>query len=69
MLAGAAGPWVKTTETTLIQKNMDVDISALETGEQVMVMGARNDDGSITARSIQAMRLPQVPPSGEAGGQ
>ncbi len=60
---------VKTTETTLIQKYTAVDVADLEPGEQVMVMGARNDDGSITARSVQALRMPQMPWAGQAEGE
>jgi hypothetical protein len=44
---------VQTTDTTLIEKSMAVDVGDLEVGEQVVVSGSRNDDGSITARSIR----------------
>ena len=44
---------VQTTDTTLIEKNMAVDVGNLEVGEQVVVSGSRNDDGSVTARSIR----------------
>jgi len=47
---------VRTTETTLIEKNKSVGLEELETGEQVIISGSQNDDGSITARSIQSMR-------------
>jgi hypothetical protein len=46
---------VLTTDTTLVQKTMSVGVDALEAGEQVVVSGTTNDDGSITARSIQSM--------------
>jgi len=53
---------VQTTDTTLIQKYMPVTVGDLKVGEQVIVSGSRNDDGSYTARSIQSMRaLPSVP--------
>jgi hypothetical protein len=53
---------VQTTDTTLIQKYMPVTVGDLKVGEQVVVSGSRNDDGSYTARSIQSMRaLPSVP--------
>ena len=55
---------VQTTDTTLIEKNMPVGVSDLETGEMVIVVGRQNDDGSVTARSIQALqasRLGQTP--------
>ncbi|HAL62609.1 MAG TPA: hypothetical protein DCP08_09430 [Chloroflexi bacterium] len=44
---------VHTTDTTLIEKYMAVDLGDLAVGEQVVVSGSRNDDGSITARSIR----------------
>ncbi len=44
---------VQVTNTTLIEKNASVDVSDLETGETVMVSGSENDDGSVTARSVQ----------------
>lgn len=44
---------VHATETTLIEKSMAVAVSDLEVGEQVVVSGSRNDDGSITARTIR----------------
>ena len=47
---------VHTTDTTLIEKSMTVNVGDLEIGEQVAVAGSRNDDGSLTARSIRSMR-------------
>lgn len=58
---------VETTDTTLIEKTMPVTINDLEVDEQVIVMGRQNDDGSITARSIQPLRAPQF--GQPAGGQ
>jgi hypothetical protein len=58
---------VETTDTTLIQKVMPVGVDDLEVDEQVIVMGRRNDDGTITARSIQPLRAPQV--GQPAGGE
>ncbi|MGQ9584922.1 MAG: hypothetical protein ACUVXG_05930 [Anaerolineae bacterium] len=46
---------VKATDTTLIQKLMDVELSDLEVGEAVTVSGSPGDDGIITARSIRVM--------------
>ena len=47
---------VKTTDSTLIEKNVSVGVGELAVGESVMVSGSKNDDGSYTARSIQSMR-------------
>ena len=47
---------VKTTDTTLIQKMMAVEVDALEVGTTVLVIGPKNDDGTITARSVQSMQ-------------
>jgi len=47
---------VRTTDTTLIEKYKTVGVEELETGEQVIISGSRNDDGSVTARSIQSLR-------------
>jgi hypothetical protein len=57
---------VETTDTTLIEKYVAVGVDDLEVDEQVVVLGRRNDDGSITARSIQPLRGPQFgQPPGE----
>lgn len=45
---------VITSETTFIQKMMDVGTEALEVGESVIVTGSENADGSISARSIRS---------------
>jgi len=50
---------VQTTDTTLIEKNMAVGVEDLEAGEQVVVSGSQNDDGSVTARSIRSFETPQ----------
>ncbi|MBN1582176.1 MAG: hypothetical protein JXA89_15840 [Anaerolineae bacterium] len=56
---------VETTDTTLIEKYMAVGVDDLEVDEQVIVLGRQNDDGSITARSIQLVRTSQIgQPSG-----
>jgi len=47
---------VKTTDTTMTEKNMPVRVGDLGVGEMVIVSGPRNDDGSITARSIMSVR-------------
>lgn len=47
---------VKTTENTLIEKMQSVTVEALKKGEQILVLGPRGEDGTITARSIQALR-------------
>jgi hypothetical protein len=46
---------VQTTDTTMIQKNMPVGVGDLEVGEAVVVSGPKNDDGSITARSVMSV--------------
>lgn len=58
---------IETTGTTLIQKTMNVGVDDLEVDEQVMVLGRQNDDGTITARSIQPLRMGQAgqPAAGE----
>lgn len=40
-------------ETTLIQKQATVTLADLEVGETVVISGNRDDDGNITARSLQ----------------
>lgn len=40
-------------DTTLIQKQAEVTLADLEVGETVVISGNRDDDGSITARSLQ----------------
>jgi hypothetical protein len=52
---------VQTTDTTLVEKSMTVTVGDLEIGEQVTVAGSRNEDGSLTARSIRSMRGFQFP--------
>jgi hypothetical protein len=47
---------VQIAESTLIEKNMTVTLADLTVGEQVIVSGTANEDGSITARSIQSLR-------------
>ena len=58
---------VQTTDTTLIQKTMNVGVEDLQVDEQIMVLGRENDDGTITARSIQPLRTLQAgqAPAGE----
>ena len=45
---------VITSDTTFIQKLMDVGPEDLEVGERVIVTGSKNDDGTIAARSIRS---------------
>ena len=49
---------VQTTDTTLIEKSMAMGVEDLEVGEQVVVAGSQNDDGSVTARSIRISTAP-----------
>jgi hypothetical protein len=44
---------VQITEETMIQRTILISLADLEVGEQVMVMGSENEDGSITAESVQ----------------
>ena len=44
---------VYVAETTLIQKQAEVTLSDLSQGETVVISGNRDDDGNITARSLQ----------------
>lgn len=44
---------VKVAGTTLIEKNMTVDVTELEAGETVVISGSKAEDGTITARSLQ----------------
>ena len=44
---------VYVADTTLIQKQAEVTLADLEEGETVIISGNRDDDGNITARSLQ----------------
>jgi hypothetical protein len=55
---------VNVTDTTLIEKYAAVTAAELEVGEQVVVSGSENDDGSITARSIQVAQFGRFAPGG-----
>jgi len=46
---------VQTTDTTLFEKYMTVNLNELKVGESVTVSGSRNADGSVTARSVRSM--------------
>ena len=54
---------VRATDTTLIEKYSSVGVEDLGVGEQVMVSGSRDDDGSVTARSIRVLQVPPAPQS------
>jgi hypothetical protein len=60
---------VQTSDTTLIQKYVAVTVDKLEPGEQVIVSGTKNDDGSITARSIRSLKGLQFGPQEEPTAQ
>jgi hypothetical protein len=51
---------VRVTDTTLIEKYTSVGVDQIEIGEQVMVSGSRNDDDSVTARSIRTLQQRQL---------
>ncbi|OGO05961.1 MAG: hypothetical protein A2Y73_07780 [Chloroflexi bacterium RBG_13_56_8] len=52
---------VLTSDTTLIEKTKSVGVEDLEVGERVMIAGSRDEDGNVTARSIQSLRNFQLP--------
>jgi len=54
--------WVYVTDTTLIEKNVSINLADLVRGETVVVSGSPGNDGSITARSVQ------VSPAGRLAG-
>lgn len=54
---------VQITDTTLIEKFKAVEVGELEIGERIVVSGSRNEDGSVTARSIQTLRAFPTPVS------
>jgi hypothetical protein len=58
---------VEATGTTLIEKTMPVGVDDLEIDERILVMGRENDDGSITARSIQPVGARRF--GGQVGGE
>ncbi|MGC8827792.1 MAG: DUF5666 domain-containing protein [Anaerolineae bacterium] len=68
---------VRVTDTTLIEKTISAAPADLQSGESVMISGTSEQDGSITARSVQVVpagRLglgaPGAPGApGSAGGQ
>lgn len=55
---------VQVTDTTLIEKYASVTVAELEPGEQVIVSGSENEDGSITARSVQVAPAGRFAPGG-----
>lgn len=64
---------VEVADTTLIEKSASVSVSDLAVGDTVIVSGNPNDDGGITARSVQVAPAgrffggnPGSPPSGDA---
>ncbi len=46
---------IKVTDTTLIQKQASVTLSALAKGEAVMVSGTQGSDSVLTARTVQVV--------------
>ena len=56
---------VQTSDTTLIEKTMSVNVGDLELDERVIVSGSKNEDGSYTARSIQSVRGMQITESSQ----
>jgi hypothetical protein len=63
---------VQVTDTTLIEKNASVGVSDLAAGDTVIISGSANDDGSMTARSVQvapAGRFMGGPPADQPADQ
>jgi len=58
---------VQTSDTTLVEKYMSVEVADLVKGEQLIVVGTQNEDGSYSARSIQSLRA--APLTGTDSGQ
>lgn len=54
------------SNTTTVGKSVDGAVSDLNTGEQVMIIGKANSDGSIAADNIQIR--PNMPNNGGNGG-
>jgi hypothetical protein len=60
---------VQATDTTLIEKYASVTVADLQIGEEVVVSGSENEDGSITARSIQVAPAGRFAPGGAPSTQ
>ena len=63
---------VYVADTTLIQKQAEVTLANLEEGETVIISGNRDDDGNITARSLQVspgVRFFGQPDGASLGGE
>ena len=60
---------VETTETTLIEKYISVPVTDLEPEEQVIIEGSTDDDGNMTATSIQAIPQGRFAADQQQGGQ
>jgi hypothetical protein len=58
--ANGAEKRVQVTNTTLIEKNASVEVTDLVAGETVIVSGSENDDGSVTARSVQVAQAGRI---------
>lgn len=59
---------VQVTDTTLIEKNASVRVADLAAGDTVIVSGSDNDDGSVTARSVQVAPAGRFMPGGPQTG-
>jgi hypothetical protein len=60
---------VQITDTTLIEKYASVTASELAPGEQVTISGSENEDGSITARSVQVAPAGRFAPGAGQRGE
>ncbi len=52
---------VQTTNATVVEKYTTASVGDLKVGERVVVSGTQNDDGSLTAQSIQSLRDFEAP--------
>jgi hypothetical protein len=59
---------VQVTDTTLVEKYASVTAAELLPGEQVIVSGSENEDGSVTARSVQVAPAGRFAPGGRQRG-
>jgi hypothetical protein len=62
-LPGGGSRIIFYSSSTQVNKPTTVDASELTTGQQVVVSGSTNSDGSVTATNIQIRTASQTPPA------